>query len=376
MISSLRDNLKSMFSWHTNRKIIVFSIDDYGNVRLDSKRARQNMDKLGIKAISRFDAFDSMETREDLVMLFEVLTSVKDKYNKHAVFTPFALPCNIDFEMMEAEGYNKYHYELLPITFKKLSERNPKSYEGTWDLWKEGIAKGIMKPQFHGREHFNLKIFEEKLSKKDKEIMTTLSNRSYTDISSTGYETIGFTSAFEFWEFEENKRFESIIKEGLDAFENVFGYRSTHFNSPGAGEHPYIHNVLKENGIKYLDTPWIKKTHQGLKKYKTSINYTGNDNSLGMIYQVRNVVFEPTYENGVDWVSNAFKQVETAFRWNAPAIITSHRVNYCGNIDTENRKKGLLALKELLKKIVKKWPEVEFMDANELGDLISLSKTI
>jgi len=85
---------------------------------------------------------------------------------------------------------------------------------------------------------------------------------------------------------------------------------------------------------------------------------------------VRNVVFEPTEDRGIDWVAFTMKQIETAFRWNKPAIISSHRVNFCGHIDPKNREKGLTALKNLLEKIVKKWPDVEFMAADELAETL------
>ena len=65
------------------------------------------------------------------------------------------------------------------------------------------------------------------------------------------------------------------------------------------------------------------------------------------------------------------QQIEAAFRWNLPANISSHRVNFCGHIDPKNRETGLKALKELLDAIVKRWPEVEFMSSDQLGDLIS-----
>ena len=63
-------------------------------------------------------------------------------------------------------NYSRYYYELLPETFKKLSARTPSVYEGTWNLWEEGIANGLIIPQFHGREHLNVKVFQEKLKKK------------------------------------------------------------------------------------------------------------------------------------------------------------------------------------------------------------------
>ncbi len=198
-----------------------------------------------------------------------------------------------------------------------------------------------------------------------------LKNRSYTSISSSGYKTISPMAAFDFWELEENERFKEIIKDGLEAFETVYGCRSNHFNPPGGREHPVIHKTLKENGIRYIDTPMIKREHQGRGKYKTRFNYTGKRNEQGQIYLVRNVVFEPADERGVDWVDYTMKQIEAAFRWNRPAIISSHRVNFCGHIDEKNREKGLQALKQLLKKITERWPEVEFMAANELGDLVA-----
>ena len=64
------------------------------------------------------------------------------------------------------------------------------------------------------------------------------------------------------------------------------------------------------------------------------------------------------------------KQIETSFFWNKPANVSSHRVNFCGYIDKKNRATGINDLKQLLKKVVQKWPDVEFMSANELGDLI------
>jgi len=370
MKQKLFNNLKNIYGWKTTRKIIVISVDDYGNVRLDSKKAREQMDKKGLKVLSRFDAFDSLENREDLEALYEVLTSVKDKNNNNAVFTPFALPCNINFEAMAEENYMNYKYENLPDTYEKLSDQNPSAYSGTWELWKEGIEKGLMRPQFHGREHFNLKVFKEKLQQKDHEVLTALKNRSYTSISNTGYPTISYTAAFEFDKFEENLVFKDIIADGLKRFEEVYGYKSIHFNPPGGREHPIIHQYLKENGVKFLDTPLLKEEHQGNGKIKKILNYTGKKNKDGMTYQVRNIVFEPTTLDR-DWVSYSLKQIETAFFWNRPAIISSHRVNFCGHIDPKNREIGLKQLKELLKKIVTKWPDVEFMSSVKLGELIN-----
>jgi hypothetical protein len=369
----VKNNVKNIYGWKTKRKIVVFSVDDYGNVRIDSKKAREAMDKAGLKIYSRFDALDTLETRDDLSMLYETLSSVKDKNGKNAIFTPFSLPCNIDFESMESNNFSEFKNELLPVTFQKLASLQPNAYNGTWNLWKEGIDKGLMVPQFHGREHLNLKILKDKLASKSKDVLGALKNRSYTSIDDSEYPTMNFTAAFDFFKFEENLEYEQIITDGLNCFEEVFGYRAVHFNSPGGGEHPIIHKYLFKNGIKYMDAEFLKSEHQGGHQYKRILNFTGKRNTLNMFYEVRNVVFEPTEEKGIDWVNFSMKQIETAFFWNRPAIISSHRVNFCGHIDENNRKTGILALRTLLHSIVKKWPDVEFMSADELGNLVQIN---
>lgn len=367
--TAIIDNAKNLLGWKTKRKLVAFSVDDYGNVRLDSVEARKQLDKLGFEVQNRFDAYDTLETKEDLEVLFSTLDSVKDQHGHHAVFTPFALPANLNFEKIAENLFTKFEYELLPETYAKLP-----GYGGTWDLWKEGIEKKYLVPQFHGREHLNLKVFEEALEKRDAATLASLKNRSYTSIKSS-YPTIRSVAAFEFWEMKENERFNHIILDGLDAFEKVFGYRSTHFNPPGGREHPIIHKALFEGGVKYLDSPFVKTEHEGKGKYRKVINFTGKKNDLGQLFMVRNCVFEPTAREGVSWADYCLKQIESAFRWNRPAVISSHRVNFCGHMDSANRAKGIAELQKLLNMIVKRWPDVEFVSATDICDIMAEEKS-
>ena len=367
ILSGIISNLKNSIGWKTNRKIVVFSVDDYGNVRLNSAEARKNMDDAGMKIYSRFDALDTLETTQDLEQLFAVLSSVKDKNGRHAVFTPFALPCNIDFEKMEAEDYQNFYFETLPNTYKKLAIQQPEAYTGTWDLWKDGIAKGFLRPQFHGREHLNLSIFNDKLKKRDAQLLTALKNKSYTSISDEAYPTMSSMAELDFWNVTENNDLKPILKEGLQLFEEVYGYKSIYFTPPVFNIHQSLFQTIKNNGIQFLDLALLRNEHQGLNVYKKSFNYIGKKTREGLIIMVRNVVFEPTEDRGIDWVAFTMKQIETAFRWNKPAIISSHRVNFCGHINKDNRQNGLESLQRLLQEIVKKWPDVEFMSADEMA---------
>lgn len=373
ILASIFMNLKNAIGWKTNRKVVVFSVDDYGNVRLNSKEARANMDAAGMKIYSRFDALDTLETKQDLEQLFEVLSSVKDKNGNPAVFTPFALPCNINFEQMESEDYKQFHFETLPETYQKLAQQQPEAYTGAWNLWQEGIRKGYLKPQFHGREHLNLHVFNDKLKKRDSELLTALKNKSYTSISDDDYPTMSAFAAFDFWDVKENESLSPMVEEGLQLFEKVYGYQSNYCTPPVYNIHQSLFKTLRENGIKFIDLGLVRKEHQGLNQYKKSINYIGK-NIEGLSVMVRNIVFEPTEDRGIDWVDFTLKQIETAFRWNKPAIISSHRVNFCGHIDPKNREQGLATLKKLLEAIVQKWPDVEFMSADEMAETIAKSK--
>ena len=365
---TLADNVKNITGWKTKRKIVVFSVDDYGNVQLDSKQARDNIFANGLKSITRFDQLDTLETTEDLNALYETLDSVKDKNGNAAVFTAFAICANIDFEKMRETGFTEYYYEILPTTFSKL-----KGYEATWQLWQEGMRKKLLVPQFHGREHLNIKVLMEALKRKDAAAMNGFANRSYTAIANTGYPTIDFSAALDFYEFEENEALKKIVADGLDLFQQVFGFRATNFTPCGSnGYSSVLDPVLASGGIRYIDTSRFKAEHLGGGKMGPKVfNYTGKKNLSGQTYLVRNCVFEPSEDRGIDWVAFCLQQIAAAFRWNMPANISSHRINFCGHIEPANRETGLKALKQLLTAIVQRWPDVEFMTSNELGDLIS-----
>lgn len=96
----------------------------------------------------------------------------------------------------------------------------------------------------------------------------------------------------------------------------------------------------------------------------------GKQNKNDQIYLVRNVLFEPSSSQSIDWVNNALYQISRAFSEKQPAIICSHRVNFIGRIFKENRDRNLKLFRLLLNNILKKWPDVEFMSSDELGKLI------
>jgi hypothetical protein len=334
-----------------------------------SKNAREHLRSAGLPVdANRFDQYDSLETAADLSALFDVLSSVKDKNGNPFVFTAFALPANIHFERMVKENYQEYRYELLPETLQRLP-----GHEGTWPLWLEGMKEKFMVPQFHGREHANVKLLMELLSMDDPQVLSCFKNRSFGAITTTKYPTIDYASAFDFAEFGENACLSSIVADGLQAFKTVFGINARNFNAPGRPAHETLEKSLADGGVKYIDVPLIKTEHQGNGKYRKRINYLGKKNSHGQRYLVRNCVFEPLLNRNADSVDSCMAEIKAAFALGKPANISSHRVNFCGHIDSSVRDHGLLQLKTLIGSIKKTWPEVEFMSADQLGDLIAMN---
>lgn len=367
----LFNHLKNISGWSTKKKFLIISVDDYGNVRIDSKKAKAELEKKGITPQSHFDNYDSLETREDLECLFEVLDAVKDKNGNSAIFTPYALPCNINFEYIIDNGFSEYVYELLPQTFDKLSGKDLQAYSGTWELWKEGIEKGLMKPQFHGREHLNLFIIGDLLKQQNSNLLELFKQRSYISIPEHKNYKQKWTAAYSFDSLKETKGFYENIVDGIKCFEKVYGYSPSVFIPPAQSFPPDLEVRLPDVGIKYIDKPFLYDRYVGDGKYKKEFHRLGDGEALTTL--IRNVNFEPSSDNR-DWVNFALKQIEAAFFWNKPAHINSHRVNYSGYVDEKNREKGLSALRELLQKVVEHWPEVEFISADELGKIITAEK--
>ena len=65
-----------------------------------------------------------------------------------------------------------------------------------------------------------------------------------------------------------------------------------------------------------------------------------------------------------------YEVITTAFSSGKPAVISTHRINYIGYIDEKFRTANLSLLKQLIKELVTRYPDVEFMTSDELGSLI------
>jgi len=63
-------------------------------------------------------------------------------------------------------------------------------------------------------------------------------------------------------------------------------------------------------------------------------------------------------------------EIQNAFFWHKPAIISTHRINYVGGINIKHRGRNLKLLDQLLQRILIKWPDVEFLSSDQLVSII------
>lgn len=367
---NIRRTLAALPGWRTKRKLVVLESDDWGSIRMPSVEAYNNLQKAGIDLISDdgaiFNKFDSLATTQDISGLFEVLTSVKDKLDRPAVITPVAVVANPDFEKIRDSGFTAYFFEPFTETLRKYTD-----CENSFSLWQEGIRQRLFVPQFHGREHLNVKVWMKALNKGNSIARAGFDNY-FWGMTTQNEPDIGleFQAAFDFSEPSDLVYQTDVIATGLGLFKDIFGYQASYFAPPNGPFSSGLERHLADNGIKYISMPRIQSEPMGQGKVRKRLHWIGKKNPSGLRIITRNCFFEPVVQ-GTDWVDHCLSDISIAFRWHKPAIISTHRVNYVGALYAANRNNGLARLSELLKRITREWPEAEFITTDELGKIIN-----
>lgn len=367
--STLIRNITNARGWRTNRKIVVIESDDWGSIRMRDHKSFDNLLKGGIRVDhSKYDSLDSLEKKEDLELLFDVLGKHKDQYGNAPKFTTNMVMNNPDFEKIKADGFQQYHSRTFLDSYKYYYQEDLKSF------WFEGIDQKIIQPQFHAREHLNVGLWMRDLQNKQPDTQLAFKHHFFglTTKTSSPYQ-INYLAAYRAESEEELKSINRILIEGLAEFENVFGFKSKSFIACNYVWPKELEKTLLDNGVKTIQTQRGRTVPQiNLDgKPKIKYHYTGQKNKYNQVYTVRNVLFEPFENEALDWVNKAMSDIQNAFFWGKPAIISSHRINYVSQISVKHRDRNLNSLNQLLQQIIKKWPEVEFKSSDELSNLIS-----
>lgn len=369
MLNNIRKAISNISGWSTKRHIVVFESDDWGSIRIRSKKDYDEMLAAGVNLDeSIFTKYDCLESNLDLERLFEVLSSHKDSTGRHPVFTPMCIVANPNFDAIKDNGLTEYVYESLPETCKKYPNHNR-----VVDLWREGIEKSLFVPALHGREHFNYSRWMQNIHNND-------GVRIAFDHESSGaflynHERIPeYLGAFKPTHAADLDDLKQVVLDAGRLFEEICGYKPTHFIAPNAEPAYGIDTVFSQIGIRYITNAKLRYPDLGDGRTRREFVWLGKYyKDLDVINITRNGGFEQV-QPGADKVNECLSDINIAFKFHKPCIISTHRVNYIGGIEESNATLGLRKLDELLKEIIKKWPDVEFMTSTELGNIIRKEK--
>lgn len=366
MLSDLLLNVKNIPGPSSNRRILVLECDDWGGIRMPSKKIYEIFHSKGlIKDFDRYAMYDTLAGKDDLEAIFEVLLSYRDRNGKPAIMTPVTNVANPDFERIKEAGFTKYFYEPFTVTLDRYNRDS-----ATFMTWLKGLELGIFVPELHGREHITVYHWLMHLRTGAIEIVEAFNNGlvaiNYPDNDSI---INGFRPEYYFDDKSQVDFLKDSITDGIRLFESIFGYTPRAFVPSNNLFHPIFEPSVAKTGVRFLYVSHIgcMPGRNGKLLYRYYRN--GKLTKDGLRYYTRNCAFEPS-DFSYSGIDKTIKQIETAFRWNKPAIISTHRVNFVGALNKENRSHGLKELGSLLKSALNRWPDLEFMSSGNMLETI------
>ena len=377
MINKIKETALSYYGnfggWKTDRKIVVIESDDWGSIRMPSKDVFEKCLKAGYRVdLNPYERYDSLASEEDLELLFDLLSSFKDFNGNRPVITANCVVANPDFEKIKRDSFRSYHYELIIETFKKYPKHSL-----CFDLWRKGFNEKIFFPQFHAREHLNVSKFMKALQVNDPDAIWGFQNQMPGSIGKgQGRQGNYYVEANRYDSEPDKAEKLKIYLDGLNIFENVFGYKSESITPPNYLWSNDFNKPVFEKGVMFFQG--TKNTPEPNPGGQTIMHSRklGQKNEFNQIQLIRNCRFEPSLvKSPDDEIARCFQEIKIAFHLKKPAIISSHRINFVGYLDMANRDKTLRGLKTLLNEVLKRWPDVEFLTSANLGNIISQSKT-
>lgn len=365
---SLLKVLSNVPGWKTNKKLLIIESDDWGSIRMPSLKTFESLKQMGINVdggnSSRYNTIDTLASAEDLEVLFNCLSKHKDKNGNSPVFTAISLTSNPDFERIKKSSFTEYFFE--PFTTTLVREGKEKAFQ----LWKEGNSSKLFVPELHGREHLNVVAWMRALQNNDKETKYAFENGFWGFKRKKKSYEVNFQGAFDLEENEDSIPQEKILKSAVEEFTKLHGKRPRYFVPPNGPFSNKLLPVLKDSKIEYLSTPKVQHEPLGRGKIRKKYRYLGMSSENGIKYITRNCFFEPNHKGKGFDIDSCKKEIAIAFALKKPAVISTHRTNYIGGLNEQNRKESIAKLNQLLGDLIKKYPDIEFITSTELGDLL------
>ncbi len=350
-----------------SRRILVIESDDWGTVRMPSSEVYQKMLAEGLRVdLCPYNKFDTLESVNDLNHIYETFDKIRDCNNNSPVITANTLMANPDFEKIRESNFTTYYYKPFTTTFEEYYPG-----EKVFDLWKEGVKNKFLYPQLHGREHLNPEMWLEEV-RENKHVRKAFDNEFFgLSMITSPIVNKPYLASLIYKDEKGKREVEQSIEDAAKIFEANFGFTSKSFIAPLYTWDNDLEDIFMKNGIEYIQAANSHKYYDyATNKRSRKSSVFGTKNSNGQIYLNRNCDFEPSLLKNSDGISKCLKEIANAFFWNKPAVISTHRLNFIGGLVEENRIKNLKNLEILLKQVLKKWPDTEFMTSVQVGELM------
>lgn len=350
--------------FRTDRKIIVFESDDWGSIRVPSIDVKKQLIEKGYDMDARpYERYDTLETNEDIEALYNVLLKYKDTRGNHPIFTMNMVMANPDFNKIKENNFNEYFFEHVRDTYNEYDNSDK-----VLDLLKRGVDLGVVMPQSHGREHVNVLAWMDALRKQDEDAMCAFDFGMCGIFPRLQVEKGNqYQVAYKYKKNSDIDVIEKIVGEGLFLFDDYWGFKSKTFIAPCYTWDENIERKLCEGGVVLIQS---SRSRRNTFDNKVEYIYSGQHNNLGQVYSIRNTKFEPSLTNDKDSELNSLlNDIDKIFEEKKIAVISSHRINYVSRLSVGNRDATLGMLDIFLKKVIYKYPNVEFMSSDMLLSL-------
>jgi hypothetical protein len=357
--------------WSTPRQILAIESDDWGMVRMASTGAYKRLKAKGYPVDQcPYNRFDRLESVGDLSALCETLRGFEDIHGRHAKITMNMIMANPDFEAIERSAFTEYAVQPFEETLRVYGE------QAAIDVYRQGADEALFRPQLHGREHTAWARWLAELRANTPAFCDAFTEGMYA--VHPGGRTSGHRDCLDALGYAPSQpEFHDLaasVDEAQAMFEAFWEKPSRSFIAPCYTWHPALEPAMAKAGIRYLQGTRVQRVpndepHGPIRRRR---HYTGQRNAHGQRYIVRNVDLEPSTFPGSEsaCLDEAMEAVAAAFSTRVPAVVSSHRVNFMGSLDADNRARGLRVLSRFLESVQARWPRVEFMSTDELGELM------
>lgn len=298
--------------------------------------------KYGKQHFSRWTT-DSIETVEDLNLLYDVLNKFKNDFEAPPKITGNFITHNINYN-------NKTDLTYLPLS--NYLSYNPELKK----IYYKGIADNLLCPQLHGFSHYN-----------HQKLVTFLN----TDLGQELFD-VGFVTGFSTMKNIRNElkgelilqnNIGSITKKiqsSVEEFHKLFGYYSQSIIPPHFIFDLQLLKIIKKHNIKV-----IQACNRLVNNYGNRLGKIYFRRQKGIYWFPRNVRLDPHEDYGF-YANECLSLIKKAFEHKMPAIIDFHRVNISGKYNPRYRDRTLKELSKVFDSISKNWPDAKFISTPEL----------